>query len=183
MCKKYDPEEFLKVMVKYREDHGLKQREIAEACGVTAVVWSTWETGKRRPSARSARKISRALELNFFGESDYEDNDEDIPLKECPYEGDCCMRWRGMCRMLKDVTFKDGKCHFRKRHATGPNLYDKKDKPLMDRILPVYCAQCRHRVELYTGNVCEYTRLSVKDADYCSMGELKPSERHDEEGA
>lgn len=53
-------------------------------------------------------------------------------MENCPYKEPCCFRAGGGCRILTDTTFKDGKCHFRKRRPDGVNLYDAEKDPTLE---------------------------------------------------
>ena len=45
-------------------------------------------------------------------------------MVKCIYKEKCCfVDKKGQCRILSDVQFKDGKCHFRKREENGQNMY------------------------------------------------------------
>ncbi len=47
----------------------------------------------------------------------------------CREEGFCCFRRKdGRCQILKDTSFRDSKCHFRKLVPCEENLYDAKKK-------------------------------------------------------
>lgn len=47
----------------------------------------------------------------------------------CAYIEPCCFRDRlGYCKALRDCSFPDNKCHFRKLIISGENEYDKERK-------------------------------------------------------
>jgi mRNA interferase RelE/StbE len=49
----------------FREYRGLTQKELAKAAGLGAVYLSQIETGKRRGSTETLRKLARALDLDL----------------------------------------------------------------------------------------------------------------------
>ena len=173
---RYNVDGFGQKLRRARQDLGLTQPQVAEMMGVSYQTISQWETGYAHPRVKDA--INLAEHFGFSIDIIYEEGDtpemmrESESLKDCPYTEDCCMRFKGKCKALNNTHFK-GKCHFRKTRPNGPNLYDKKDKDTEKKIYPVYCNDCVHRMELYTGDICEYTRLSVKTNDYCSLGERR----------
>ena len=50
---------------KCREEQGLTQKALANKMGVTPVLISQYENGKRNPSIKSLEKIINALDINF----------------------------------------------------------------------------------------------------------------------
>ena len=47
-----------------REQHGMKQRELAKELGVSQNTLSTWETGRYEPDAEMLKKIAYALNVS-----------------------------------------------------------------------------------------------------------------------
>lgn len=171
-----------------RNEFQLSKRAMCDAIGVSSATYYSWYTGRRMPGAKMLKEVCGFLGVDAETFEDVEGREIKPPeiFKQCPYNEDCCMRnKRGECEALNDVTFEDGRCHFRKKYHNGPNLYDRGEKALLDLVQPVRCGICRHRVDEYTGTICAYTRLRVEADEYCSKGEaisgfLKGEENADE---
>lgn len=173
---RYNVDGFGEKLRRARTEAGMTQPQVAELFGVSYQTVSQWETGYSHPLIKNAMDL--AEHFGFEIELIYEDGDDiktviaNETLKVCPYPEDCCMKFKGRCKALNDVKFT-GKCRFRKTRPDGPNLYDRRDKAIEGKIKPVYCAECIHRIELYTGDICEYTHFTVKPHDYCSLGKRR----------
>lgn len=105
----------------------LEERELVDAYEsmlnddvICIVVGNEVEQGRAEASHVKNRMMT--------GDYEFEDDvvDSLASLHKCPYAGlICCFRnENGKCRILNEVRFKDGKCHFRKMVRTGINLYD-----------------------------------------------------------
>ena len=110
---KYNVDGFGEKLRRARQDLGLTQTQVADMVGASCQRVSQWETGYSHPKTRDA--IDLAAHFGFEIELIREDGDDpellidSDTLKTCPYPEDCCMKFKGKCKALNDVTFK-GKC-------------------------------------------------------------------------
>lgn len=61
-------------LIAYRKAKGLSQYEVANALNISQSRYATYETGKRTPKAKLAKKIARIF--NFEWTKFYEDEED-----------------------------------------------------------------------------------------------------------
>lgn len=117
----YDKAIFAANLTEMREAHGLTRKEVADACNSSVTTMRRWERGESSPPMLMAKAIADFLGFEL---SMTKGNGAEHGKTICRHEGECCMRYRGMCIALSNTEFDDHVCHFRKAEAKGVNLYD-----------------------------------------------------------